>query len=175
MTPSAPSIEKLTDGSSVVVRPLLPSDVELERRFIEELSPESRRYRFLCGMRTPSDALLQQLTHIDERREAALIALAGPDGSQREVGAARFSANADGRAEVAVTISDDWRMRGLGTLLVRKLTEIARARGIRALVSVDPADNEAMRRFASSLGFERVTDPGDATQVIHTLALQPSG
>jgi GNAT superfamily N-acetyltransferase len=125
-------------------------------------------------MRSPSDALLKQLTQIDEGREAALIALTGDAGNPREVGVARFSATPDGRAEVAVTVSDDWRLRGLGTALMQRLIEVARSRGIRALFSIDPASNEAMARFARSLGFERTPDPADATQVVHTLVLQPS-
>lgn len=172
MTETAP-METLQDGSRVRIRSIQPSDVELERKFIEGLSPESRRYRFLCGMRTPSEALLKQLTDIDQQRDAALIALAGDGDGQREVGAARFSANADGLAEVAVVVSDDWRLRGLATLLMRRLIEVARSRGIQALFSVDPADNDGMRRFAASLGFERKADPGDATQVVHTLVLRP--
>jgi GNAT superfamily N-acetyltransferase len=173
MTIDSQSTQTLRDGSRVVIRPIRKTDVELERRFIEGLSPESRRYRFLCGMRTPSDALLRQLTDIDARREAALIALTGEAADEREVGVARFSATPDGRAEVAVTVTDDWRMKGLGTMLMRQLIELARDRGITALYSMDPADNEAMRRFGKVLGFERSADPGDATQVIHTLRLQP--
>lgn len=166
------SAETLPDGSRVIVRPIRPDDIELERRFIEELSPEARRYRFLCGMLTPSDALLKQLTAIDQTRDAALIALDGSASTPREIGAARFSATADGRAEVAVTVSDDWRLRGVGTLLMRRLIDVARDRGIHALFSVDPADNESMRRFAGALGFDRRPNPEDATQVVHTLLLQ---
>ena len=53
MTTRVQSTETLPDGSRVVIRPIRPTDVELERRFIEALSPEARRYRFGCGMRTP--------------------------------------------------------------------------------------------------------------------------
>lgn len=173
MITSAPFTATLQDGSRVEIRPIQRTDVELERRFIEELSPEARRYRFLCGMRTPSDALLRQLTDIDAQYEVALIALSGEGARQRMVGVARFGAMPDGRAEVAVTVSDDWRLRGLGSVLMSRLAELARLRGITTLFSVDASGNEAMRRFAAHLGFERCTDPGDATQVIHTLALQP--
>src|SRR5688572_13240427 len=114
MTFSPQATQILRDGSRVQIRPIRKTDVELERRFIEGLSPEARRYRFLCGMRTPSDALLHQLTDIDEQRDAALIALAGDAEPLREVGVARFSAVADGRAEVAVVVGDDWRLKGLG-------------------------------------------------------------
>lgn len=168
-------ITKLTDGTQVEIRPIRPTDMELERAFIASLSPEARRYRFLYTIGTPSDALLHRLTHLDEQRDAALIALHGSGADQKEIGVARFSATPDGLAEVAVTVGDDWRLRGVGTILMRQLIQIARARGIKALFSIDPADNDAMRRFAVALGFSRTPNPDDATQVIHTLEIQPIG
>lgn len=166
-------METLRDGSRVTIRPISRNDIELERRFIEELSPEARRYRFLCGVGTPSEALLQKLTILDAEREAALIAVTGEHGKLREVGVARFSALPDRSAEVAVTVADDWRHRGLATLLMHRLTDIARARGIRSLFSVDSGANIPMRDLALHLGFHCRTDPQDATQVIYTLPLSP--
>ena len=40
-------METLRDGSQVTIRPVTKGDIELERQFIEGLSPEARRYRFL--------------------------------------------------------------------------------------------------------------------------------
>ena len=39
--------ETLSDGTHVLIRLIRSSDAELERAFIEHLSPESRRFRFL--------------------------------------------------------------------------------------------------------------------------------
>lgn len=167
-------METLRDGSRVTIRPITKNDIGLERRFIEELSPEARRYRFLCGVGTPSDALLQKLTILDAEREAALIAVTEEHGKPREVGVARFSALPDRSAEVAVTVADDWRHRGLATLLMHRLTDMARARGIHTLFSVDSGTNIPMRDLARHLGFQCRTDPQDATQVIYTLPLSPA-
>ena len=40
-------VEKLRDGTTVLIRPITDEDVTLERRFIEGLSPQSSRFRFL--------------------------------------------------------------------------------------------------------------------------------
>ncbi len=87
------------------------------------------------------------------------------------MGVARFSGTGDGRAEVAVTVSDDCALKGLASLLMSQLIESGAQRGITALYSMDPSDNDAMRKLASFLGFERSADPDDATQVIYTLRL----
>ncbi|HUG73452.1 MAG TPA: GNAT family N-acetyltransferase [Steroidobacteraceae bacterium] len=166
--------QALRDVSRVTIRSIEAGDVELERRFIEELSPQARRFRFLCTMKTPGEALLRQLTDIVPVRDAALIAVIDEAGREREVGVARFSATPDGRAEMAVTVSDDWRHRGLATALMHRLINVARDRGLVALYSIDAAENQPMRELASYLGFTRRTNPEDATQVIHSLDLTPA-
>jgi GNAT superfamily N-acetyltransferase len=163
--------ETLRDGSRVEVRPISKADVELERTFIEGLSPQARRFRFLATIKTPGDALLGQLTNIDSTRDAAFIALTVDAGKQREVGVARFSTASKGKAEVAVTVSDGWQHKGLGTLLMRRVIDAANQHEIRMLYSIDAADNHEMKELAAYLGFERMADPDDATQVIHTLKL----
>jgi GNAT superfamily N-acetyltransferase len=164
--------EVLRDGTRVLVRPIHAQDVELERRFIEALSPSSRRYRFLDTMRSPSEALLRQLTRINPSTDAAYVAVVVEGAQEREIGVARFSAQADGGdCEFAVTVGDAWQNKGLGTLLMHRLIELARARGIQAMHSTDAADNDLMRHFAGHLHLHHVRDPDDATQVVYSVEL----
>jgi GNAT superfamily N-acetyltransferase len=164
--------EKLRDGTTVLIRPIGDQDVELERRFIEELSPESRRFRFLGEIKTPSPELLQQFTHL-ERNEAAFVALLGHGPNTKEIGVGRYSARDDRlNCECAIAVSDEWRDKGLATLLMRHLIAVARRHGIERMYSVDAAGNQAMRELAKHLGFQCKPDPDDATQVIHTMDLQ---
>lgn len=179
IVPAAPSrdaprwTETLDDGTRVLIRPIHKEDAALEHAFIRRLSPESRRLRFLGQMSEPSEELLRALTDIDYRRDVAFIALVHRDGEKQEIGVARYGTSPDGRiCECAVTVGDEWRNRGLGTLLMRHLIDVARARGVRSMISLDAADNLAMRDLASFLGFRRKRDPKDPTQVVHTLSLQ---
>ncbi|MGH8123802.1 MAG: GNAT family N-acetyltransferase [Rudaea sp.] len=165
--------EKLRDGTTVLIRPIHGEDIELERRFINGLSPESRRFRFLGQLNEPTSEMLKRFTHPDPVRDVAFIALIADGPQKREIGVARYSANADGSAcECAVTVSDEWHNKGLATLLMRHLIKIARERGIGGMYSIDAADNAAMSDLAAHMGFERKVDPDDAAQVIHTLNLK---
>jgi GNAT superfamily N-acetyltransferase len=164
--------EVLRDGTRVQVRPIHPNDIELERRFIEALSPRSRRFRFLETIRSPSAALLEQMTVIDPATDAAFVALLGTGAQALEIGVARFSAQADGLdCEFAVTVSDEWQHKGLGTLLMRRMINVAKARGIKTMHSSDAADNDLMRKFAEHLHFHHVRDPEDATLVRYSVEL----
>lgn len=165
-------IESLADGTRVLIRPLREEDREREEDFIRRLSPDSRRFRFMGGFREASPQLINQLMDVDYDQRMAFVALAHEDGKLREVGVSRYSATeGQGQCECAVTVADDWRQRGLGVLLMRHLIDLARRNGYRQMISFDAADNEAMRDLASYLGFHRRLDPGDSSQVTHTLDL----
>ncbi len=167
--------ELLDDGTEVFVRQIHEQDVDLERRFIEALSPASRRYRFLETMRSPSQALLTQLTSIDPATDAAYVAVINVGGKETEIGVARFCASPTGQdCEFAVTVADEWQNRGLGTLLVDQLIEVARSRGIGKLHSSDAADNNSMRKFAEHLHFRHERDPLDATLMLYSVDLTPA-
>lgn len=163
--------EKLGDGTLVLIRPIRKEDAVLERAFIERLSPESRSYRFLGQVRV-SDDLVRRLTDIDYQRDMAFIALHLDAGEKKEIGVSRFSIGEDGGScECTVAVSDEWQGKGLGTLLMRHLIEVARQRGIKRMFSIDMAGNLAMRNLAASLGFDRKIDHDCPSEVIHTLDL----
>lgn len=164
--------ETLRNGSHVLIRPITPLDKTAEREFIEGLSAQARRFRFLGGVRSPSEAMIERFTRVDYMHEAAFAAVVGEAAAERIVGVSRYSTDAQGGScECAVTVSDEWQALGLGTLLMKHLIEVARARGIRTMTSIDSAENFRMQDLARFLGFHTRTDPDDARQVIHELVL----
>ena len=166
------SVVTLRDGSEVTIRALRKEDAELERDFLRNLSPESRWMRFLGQIGEPGDALIRKLTELDYQRDMAFIALSHDGGVTRQVGVSRYSLAPDGQScECAVTVADAWQGRGLGTILMRDLIDIARKRGVRSMFSMDASENERMRELARDLGFKRQRDPDDSTRVIHRLTL----
>jgi GNAT superfamily N-acetyltransferase len=164
--------ERLRDGTEVLVRPLDAGDADAERGFIESLSPESKRFRFLGQIGHPSDDMIHRLTHLESPREIAFAAIARSEGRELLIGVSRYGASADGgECECAVTVRDDWQRRGVGTLLLAHLLQVAKARGIKRVWSIDSAGNARMDELARYFGFERRPDPCDATQVVHSLWL----
>ncbi len=164
--------ETLHDHSHVLIRHIVPQDREAERAFIEGLSDEARQMRFMGQVRHPSEATLDRFTRLDLEREAAFVAVTMEDAHERIVGVSRYSGNPDeGVCECAVTVTDQWQNKGLGTILMRHLIDVARARGMKRMVSMDSVENVEMRDLAKHLGFTRRIDPEDASLAIHELAL----
>ena len=164
--------ETLRDQTPVIIRPIGKHDSEAERAFIEGLSAESRRFRFLGQIRTPSDQMIKDFTDIDLAHEAAFVAVLSDGADERIIGVSRYGKDPDGRScEFAVSVSDEWHGKGLGTLLMKHLIDVAKARGIDSMTSTAFAQNFAMSELARHLGFRTRMDPDDAGQVIHELDL----
>ncbi len=149
---------------AIRIRPIRPSDLELERRFVYGLSARSRYLRLLSS-RPLQPGELERWTNIDPQREIALIALADDGSGDEEVGVARCVVEdaAEGRWDFAIVIADAWQRRGLGGALLGKLVDAARDIGANVLSGVTLAENRGMIALARKLGFSVRFEDGDAT------------
>ena len=163
---------RLADGATVLLRPIRPEDAPLEEAFIATLSPDTMRLRFLSALRTLTPAMLARFTQIDYDREMALVAL-DPARGGSEVGVCRYAMLADGRTcEYAIVLSDEWQGRGLGGVLMRRLIDVARSRGLETMVGEVLASNDGMLRLCARLGFIAAPSPGDPAMRRVTLDLR---
>lgn len=164
--------ETLRDGSHVLIRPICKQDAAAERAFIEALSLQSRRYRFLGQVSHSSDESIERFTDIDYEHELAFVAIVHDDSRDKFVAVSRYSTNTDETScECAVTVLDDWQGKGLGTIMLTHLIEVARSRGIKYMWSMDSTENVAMSDLAHYMGFQQKQDPEDSSQVIYSLWL----
>jgi acetyl coenzyme A synthetase (ADP forming)-like protein len=133
----------LRDGSTVRVRVMRPEDEELLFELFKSLSADSRWLRFLSAT---SDSALAAEAHreaaVDYSRKFGLIALTGKD--DRIVGHAFYTAITDDRAEVAFAIADDYQGRGLATILLGQLAQVAAANSIHVFEAETLSSNTAM-------------------------------
>jgi GNAT superfamily N-acetyltransferase len=142
----------LRDGSAVVIRPVHRTDAGRVADGFARMSNESRRLRFLLPKKALSAAELRYFTDVDHHDHEALGALDSDDG--RGVGISRYVRHADDpqAAEVAIAVIDAWHRRGLGTLLLARLSERARQEGIRHFTGLVSAENVAMLALLSGFG-----------------------
>lgn len=142
----------LRDGSTVKVRPLQPDDEHRLLEFFRSLSEESRWLRFFSIVK---DKLLAAEAHreatVDYVRTFGLIALTG--GDERVVGHALYSAMGEDHADAAFAVADEYQGRGLGTILVGQLAQIAAANGIQVFEADVLASNHKMIGVFRRSGF----------------------
>ena len=156
----------LRDGAALTIRPIRPTDMDLEKAFVRKLSDYSRYYRFMQPIRELTPAMLEHFTHPDYDREMALIALFTHDGKEEEIGVARYVKYPDGRqCEFALAIADEWQGKGVGTALMLELISIARSGGLEAMEGFVLTTNQPMLKLTKFLGFLSEICRDDPTQM----------
>ena len=143
----------------VHVRALRADDCARLTRLFEQLSDESVYFRFFSPTPRATAAQLE-LKGLDGADHVALVALVGDE----IVAVVRYDrlSSAEGEAEVALEVADAQQHRGIGTLLLRHLAEVAREHGIRTLSAVVLPGNARLFRMLADTGWplERHFDEG---------------
>jgi acetyltransferase len=152
--------ERLRDGTSLRLRPLRPEDEPALHELAANMSHEDLRLRFFTPVRGLTHAVAARLSQLDYDRELAL--LAERDGVA--LGVVHFFADPDNlRAEYAIAVRSDWKGRGVGYLLMKRLIDVAGQRGIGELIGEVLRENQPMLQMCRELGFAIAPEPRDAT------------
>jgi acyl-CoA synthetase (NDP forming)/GNAT superfamily N-acetyltransferase len=167
----------LGDGRKLLLRPIMPEDEPALRASFAKMTPEEIHLRFFAHMSTLSHSLAARLTQIDYDREMALVLTEhGRPGSADIYGSVRIVADPDHeRAEFAILVRHDMSGLGLGAVLMRRIIDYARTRGIGELFGDVLAHNSDMLRLGKALGFRETHSPDDPELRRLTLPLRPQG
>ncbi|VUD41599.1 Acetyltransferase Pat [Thalassocella blandensis] len=145
---------ELNDGLTCVIRPIRPEDAEIKRAFVDRMSDESKRLRFMNTFKHISPEMLTRFTQIDYDREMALIAVVNTSDGEIEIGVARYIINIDGEScEFAIAVDEKWSGKGVAYKLMHALEDAARSRGLVTIVGDVLANNYRMQKFAKNIGF----------------------
>jgi len=146
------------EGERVLIRPIKPADEHLYGAFLEKLSPEDIRFRFLAPRKEFSHKFIARFTQIDYSRAMAFVAL---DKTESELyGIARLVADPDlTSGEYAIIVRSDRIGTGLGWILMQKLIRYAESEGLELLTGDVLQQNTRMLEMCRALGFEIARDP----------------
>ncbi|MGC5050781.1 GNAT family N-acetyltransferase [Micromonospora sp. DT48] len=137
----------LSDGSTVQLRPIDPSDapgiVAMHSRFSER----TRYLRYFSPYPRIPERDLHRFVNVDHHDREAFVVLAG----DRIVAVGRYErlGPQSPDAEVAFVVEDAYQGRGIGSVLMEHLADAARRAGIVNFVAeVLPANGQMLRVFA---------------------------
>lgn len=156
----------LPDGSEVRLRPVTPEDKPLFAAAWEAFGETSRYRRFMVPKQHLSVHDLEYFTEVDHVDHEAIGALHPRSGAG--LGVARYvrNRNRPETAEAAVAVIDAWQGRGLGGVLLRRLSTRAAANGIGTFTASLLTENRSMLRLFERLGRVHVRDIGGGTMEI---------
>lgn len=146
----------VADGGTMHLRPIMPGDAEALVAFHSQLSVRTRYLRYFSAYPTIPQRDLIRFSHVDHVNRVALAAWLG--GEIIAVG--RFDrlpapdpAVIGSLAEVAFVVADAHQGRGIGSVLLEHLAEIARELGIEKFEAMVLAENAKMMRVFLDAGF----------------------
>ncbi|MEH0550358.1 bifunctional acetate--CoA ligase family protein/GNAT family N-acetyltransferase [Streptomyces sp. B21-101] len=146
----------LRDGGTARVRPITVDDAERLVSFYEQVSDESKYYRFFAPYPRLSAKDVRRFTHHDFVDRVGLAATVGGEfiATVRydRIGADGMAASAPAdEAEVAFLVQDAHQGRGVASALLEHIAAVARERGIRRFAAeVLPANNKMIKVFTDA-------------------------
>jgi acyl-CoA hydrolase len=146
---------KLQDGTEVLVRPARMTDEEALRDLFYRLSDEAIRRRFFHLKQTHPHEELQRLVDLDYESNIAIVACVREGEREEVVGLAHYVVDPATRlADAAFVVRDAWQGKGIGTLLMKRISEIGRARGLAGFTADVLAVNQPMMRIFYGCGLK---------------------
>ena len=167
--------ETLKDGTAVTVRAIRREDGRAILEAFENLDREAVYRRFFSPKKELTDAELKQLTDVDFSRVVALVVTTLTSKGETLIGGGRYAVEgpvSPQTAELAFLTDEDYRGRGIASLLLKHLIRLALTEGVSRFEADVLADNHPMlvvlRRSALPITQRR------EDSVIHiSLELQP--
>ncbi len=147
------------------VRPADDTDDAAMAEFFEHVTKDDLRFRFLSAVQHVSPKQIEAMTHVDhERTEDYLVFEVG---GARIIGNAMLAADKNLEiAEVAFTIHEDFKGKGIETELLQYVRDRAKARGIKKLQSIESRENHCTIDLEKRMGFKAKGIDGEPMLVL---------
>src|SRR3990170_1291100 len=133
----------LDDGTTLLFRPELATDTEMLWEMFSTLSEESLRFLVLPF---PRERIERWTSNIDYEKALPILAVVRHGKKTRVVATASlgfFDANAvKHKAEFGITVHDDFQSRGLGTVLMKHMLNIAKKNKLHKVFLKVTTENE---------------------------------
>lgn len=152
----------LTDGTELMLRPVLPGDTERTNQSGVDFSSDTLYRRFM-STRAPSAALMNYLFQVDYIDHFVWVLVDATDAVVADVRFVRDVAD-PAVAEIAFIVADGYQRRGIGGLLMDALIISAQVGGVHRFTARLLTDNLPMRAILDRYGAQWERDePGVVT------------
>jgi len=149
------TLQTFDSDPAILFRPVKPTDERALQEFFYSLPDEDIYYRFLSSMRVFPHRDTQAMVNIDYENEMTIVGVVGDIGSERIIAVGRYILDQESNyAEVDFAVRSELQQKGIGTFLVRYLTEIARSKGVTGFMAYVLAANRRMLKLFRKTGYK---------------------
>ena len=143
----------LRDGSSASVRVAESTDANALAEFYRNLSSESRRRRFFSESKPGMDILDSLCDATRPHQQMTLLVSRFSEGRDRIIATGSYIAHNQDTAEFAVAVDDAFQGKGLGGLILERLSVLAIRHGFVHFLAITNPNNQAMLEVFRTSGF----------------------
>jgi acetyltransferase len=159
------------DGSRIHIRPAQEADAPALTDFFHHVSEEDRHFRFLSATKDVTSAQIAAMVSVDPLRSITFLAF---DKDQQLLSAGSLTSDCNGdNAEVAISVRQDCKGRGIGWRMLEYILRYASAHSIKVVESLESAENRAAIELQREMGFEIISGGEDRADVLARMALDP--
>jgi acyl-CoA hydrolase/GNAT superfamily N-acetyltransferase len=149
---------RILDGRPVFLRPAKPTDERLIQEHFYNMDKDDVISRFMHEKLLFPRQEMADMYQVDYVKNMTIVAVVGEVGFEQIVAVgAYFFEPARNLAEVAFSVLKDWQGKGLSSIIIKKLAEAAREKGIVGLTAYTQPQNQRMVNLFKSLPFKIYT------------------
>jgi len=158
---------ELADGTIIGTAFVRPEDAERLVRGYKKLSLKTKMYRFHYGKNNLSTYEKEYLVNVDNYNHLAIGAV--DLNASYDIGIALIRYIRDktdpAKAEVALTVIDEYQNRGIGTLLYNEMLQYASKNRVKLLINCVMKENTTMLNILEKIGGEIVDSFGNQYRI----------
>ena len=146
------------DGDLITIRPAKPVDGRrIQEHFYTQDKDDIYSRFFQARTRFVRDDV-ESMFQIDYVKNLTLLAVVGEFGFGKVMAVGEYLLDpAKNIAEIAFSVSKEWQGKGLGKIIMKKLSEAARENGISGLMAYTLPRNQGMLKLFKSLPYKTKT------------------
>ncbi|MEN8246184.1 MAG: GNAT family N-acetyltransferase, partial [Thermodesulfobacteriota bacterium] len=143
------------DDQTVTIRPAKPVDERRIQEHFYNLDKNDVVARFFHEKTAFVHDEMGKVSQVDYIKDLTIVAVVGEFGFGTVVGVGEYLLDpSDNTAEVAFSVSKEFKRKGLGKILMKKIGQAARDKGIAGLFAYTSLDNRGMISLFNTLPFK---------------------
>jgi len=143
------------DGEKIFFRPVKPTDERLLQELYYSLSMDDRILRFFTPQQIFPHKETQPKVNVDYEETMMIIGVIGVEPEEKLVAAGSYYLNRNtNMAEIAFTVNEKYRNKGLTKFMINHLIKIAKEKGIKGFTGEVLIENRPMIHILKSLPYD---------------------
>jgi acyl-CoA hydrolase/RimJ/RimL family protein N-acetyltransferase len=143
------------DGKQVTFRPVKLTDERSIQEHYYGLEKIDVVSRFFHEKTSFVSKQIERTFIIDYTKDLTIVAVRGQPGFERILAVGEYYLNPEtNMAEIAFSVVKEWQGKGISSIVIRKLSEAAKANGITGLTAYTSKSNKRMIKLFHSLNYE---------------------